>query len=230
MTRKEYRENVARFEEIVRNRKRDETMVALIIDSPWLPGFAGMDTRDFFFDTALWLAAYEKAHEALPEAVFIPDVWVELGMAAEPSGFGVPIQWHGNMPPSILPFPGGLQGLVDADTPDPERDGLMPMMLQQYERMKPLLAERGMPPRMAAARGPLAVASHLAGLTELLMATQIEPEKCLAVVEKTTELCIRWLRCQLDRMDDPVAVLVLDDGRSRGRARARRRGGPHQPR
>jgi uroporphyrinogen decarboxylase len=211
MTGKEYSENVARFERIVGERKRDETMAALIIDSPWLPGFAGMDTRDFLFDTAAWLAAYEKAHAALPGAVFIPDVWVELGMAAEPSGFGVPIQWHGNMPPSILPFPGGLQGLVDAETPDPERDGLMPMMLRQYERMMPLLAERGMPPRMAAARGPLAVAGHLAGLTELLMATQIDPDKCLAVVEKTTELCIRWLKSQLDRMDDPVAVLVLDD-------------------
>jgi uroporphyrinogen decarboxylase len=64
---------------------------------------------------------------------------------------------------------------------------------------------------MAAARGPLAVASHLVGVTELLMATQLEPEACLALIEKTTELCIRWLRAQLERMDEPVGVLLLDD-------------------
>jgi uroporphyrinogen decarboxylase len=30
-------------------------------------------------------------------------------------------------------------------------------------------------------------------------------------VEKTTDLCIRWLAAQLERMDDPIGVLVLDD-------------------
>jgi uroporphyrinogen decarboxylase len=33
----------------------------------------------------------------------------------------------------------------------------------------------------------------------------------LRLVERTTDLCIRWLKSQLDRMDSPVAVLVLDD-------------------
>jgi uroporphyrinogen decarboxylase len=64
---------------------------------------------------------------------------------------------------------------------------------------------------MAAARGPLAVASHLLGVTEFLLTTKTDRQNCLALLEKTTELCIRWLQCQLKRMDSPIGVLVLDD-------------------
>jgi uroporphyrinogen decarboxylase len=206
-----YPETVAKLEGIVRGRVRDQTMLCLIIDSPWLPGYVGVDTLDFLFDPSTWLAAYERAHRDLPGVAFVPDVWVELGMAAEPSGWGAALQWHHDSPPSIRGFPGGMEGFLEAPAPDPETDGLMPVILRQYERMKPTLASKGMGPRFAAARGPLAVAAHLLGVTELLMATQLQAERCLEVAERTTELIIRWLRCQLDRMDDPLGVLVLDD-------------------
>lgn len=207
----DYTETLSEFETIVRNRAKDRTMVALIIDSPWLPGYAGINTLDFFFDPEAWLQAYLKAHEELQGAAFVPDMWVEFGMAAEPSGWGTPLVWNRESPPSLHPFPGGLAGLLDRDIPDPERDGLMPVALRQYERMMPGLKARGIAPRMAAARGPLAVASHLVGLTELLMATQLEPENCLQLFNKTTDLCISWLRSQLGRMENPLGILVLDD-------------------
>jgi uroporphyrinogen decarboxylase len=64
---------------------------------------------------------------------------------------------------------------------------------------------------MAAARGPLAVASHLMGITEFLMVTQVEADDCLKLIDKTTMLCIDWLKAQLSRMGKPLGVLVLDD-------------------
>lgn len=207
----DYQTTLANFERLVREPTRERTMTALIIDSPWLPGYLGVDTLDFFFDPAVWLTAHERATADLPGVVFLPGSWMEYGMAAEPSGWGVPIRWSRSSPPSIWPYPGGVAALAEAGVPDPETDGLMPAILRHYERMAPLLADRGMAPRMAAARGPMAVASHLTGVTELLMATQLEREACLALIEKTTELCIGWLQSQLERMDDPLAVLVLDD-------------------
>ena len=207
----DYQTTVANFERLVRESSRDRTMTALIIDSPWLPGYLGIDTLDFFFDPSVWLTAHERAIADLPGVVFLPGSWMEYGMAAEPSGWGVSIKWSHTSPPSIWPHPGGVAALAEAGIPDPETDGLMPAILRHYERMAPQLADRGISPRMAAARGPMAVASHLTGVTELLMATQLEREACLALIEKTTELCIRWLRSQLERMVDPVAVMVLDD-------------------
>jgi uroporphyrinogen decarboxylase len=206
-----YPDILTRFEDLVRRKDKDRTMVVLIIDSPWLPGYAGVNTLDFFFDPKTWFEVYQRARQDLPGVAFVPGTWVEYGMALEPSGFGAPIQWSRKSPPSVRPYPGGLTGLLDAAQPDPETDGLMPVALRQYERMKPKLSAEGMAPRMAAARGPLAVASHLLGVTEFLMATQLDSERSLLLLEKTTALCIEWLDAQLKRMEDPVGVLVLDD-------------------
>ena len=206
-----YQATIKRFENIVKNREKSDTMIVLIIDSPWMPGYMGVDTLDFYFDPDTWLRSYTQVTDDLPGVAFIPGSWVEFGMAAEPSGFGVPIRWSRVSPPSIYRYPGGLTALLQARPPDPEKDGLMPVILRQYERMKSQFKQKGIAPRFAGARGPLAVASHLVGVSELLMATQLEPDSCLELISKTTELAIQWLKAQLLRMDDPVGVLVLDD-------------------
>ena len=211
MPNKTYPEKLRTFENIVRDKVKDKTIACLIIDSPWMPGYAQIDTIDFYFDSRLWFDAYLQVHNDFPDIVFIPDMWVEFGMGAEPSAWGVQIEWSHVSPPSIHGYPGGLQGLLDADVPDPEKHGLMPVILGQYERMGPVLKERGYRPLLAAARGPLAVASHLIGVTNLLLSTKLEPENCLKLLEKTTELCIRWLRSQLQRIEQPLGILVLDD-------------------
>ncbi|MCY2996356.1 MAG: uroporphyrinogen decarboxylase [Planctomycetota bacterium] len=206
-----YPQTLDRLVSLIRERRHDQTMAALIIDSPWLPGYAGVGTLDFYFDPATWIRAHEKTVQDLPGVAFVPGSWVELGMTAEPSGWGVPIQWSPHQPPGVHRYPGDLAALADVPTPNPETDGLMPIILRQYERMKQPLADLGLAPRMAACRGPLAIAAHLLGVTEMLMATQLEPELCQQLFDKTTELCTAWLRAQLDRMDQPVGVLVLDD-------------------
>jgi len=211
MTHDSYPQSLARFERLVRRRERGATMAALIVDSPWLPGYAGISTVDFYFDPGAWIDAYGRAHADLPGVALLPGAWVEFGMAAEPSGWGVPVRWHADAPPAVGPHPGGLGALAAMEPPDPERDGFMPVVLRQYERMMPALKARGMAPRMAAARGPLAVAAHLAGMTEFLTALKLEPANVERLLDATTDLCIRWLESQLRRMDDPVGVLVLDD-------------------
>ncbi|MCX7818508.1 MAG: uroporphyrinogen decarboxylase [Kiritimatiellae bacterium] len=204
-------EAIDRFVQTVRGRDRDARLVAWIVDSPWLPGWIGADTLDFFFDATVWMRAYERAQCELDGSVLIPGGWIELGMAAEPSGFGAPVRWNRCEPPNVLPHPAGLEALRRVDPPDPESDGLMPVILAMYEQRLPAMTAAGFPPRIAAARGPLAVAGHLLGITELLLATQTEPDAVRDLLARTTALCIAWLRAQLARMDRPVGVLVLDD-------------------
>ncbi len=206
-----YPQTLDRLLSLIRDRRNDDTMAALIIDSPWLPGYAGVGTIDFYYDPSTWIRVYEKVLQDLPGVAFVPGSWIELGMTAEPSGWGVPIQWSDHQPPGVNHYPGDLGTLAAAPVPNPETDGLMPVILRQYERMKAPLADLGIAPRMAACRGPLAVASHLVGVTEILMATQLEADHCHQLFDKTTDLCIRWLQAQLDRMDNPVGILVLDD-------------------
>jgi uroporphyrinogen decarboxylase len=44
---------------------------ALIVDSPWMPGFAGMSTLDFFLYPDEWLETHMKVLERFPDVVFI---------------------------------------------------------------------------------------------------------------------------------------------------------------
>ena len=71
-----------------RGGKPERVPVALIVDSPWIPGFAGVHMLDFFLDTRLWLDAHLALLARFPDVVFLPGFWVEYGMANEPSAFG----------------------------------------------------------------------------------------------------------------------------------------------
>ena len=92
-----------RFKQAARLEKPDQVPVALIVDSPWLPGYAGIDTRDYYLLPEKWLEINLGLLERFPEAVWIPGFWVEYGMAAEPSAFGVKLHFHADRPPSVEP-------------------------------------------------------------------------------------------------------------------------------
>jgi uroporphyrinogen decarboxylase len=185
--------------------------VALIVDSPWMPGFAGLHTLDFFLDTRAWLDAHLALLARFPDVVFLPGFWVEYGMANEPSAFGSRIVWHPDSPPSLWPLAIPAAEWPRLPRPDPETDGLMPLVLRRLERL-----ERGRLPephriRFAAARGPLAVAAHVLGTTPFLEATAAEPEAAAAALEVFTGTTIAFLRAQLARLREPVGILLLDD-------------------
>ena len=60
----------------------DSVPVALIVDSPWLHGYAGVDTRDYCLFPEKWLDINVGLLERFPDAVWVPGFWVEFGMAA----------------------------------------------------------------------------------------------------------------------------------------------------
>ena len=195
-----------------RGGKPERVPTALIIDSPWLPGYAGMHTLDFFLDTDAWLDLHLQVEARFPDVVFLPGFWVEYGMANEPSAFGARIAWRADQPPGLrhleLP-PSEWAGLP---RPDPETDGLMPLALRRLERLE---QGGGLPEphriRIVAARGPLAVAAHGLGTTPFHEATAVEPEATAAALEVFTDTVIAFLRAQLARLREPVGILVLDD-------------------
>ena len=194
-----------------RGGKPERVPVALIVDSPWMPGFAGLHTLDFFVDTRLWLDAHLSLLARFPDVVFLPGFWVEYGMASEPSAFGARVVWHADSPPSLRPLALPPAEWRHLPRPDPETDGLMPLVLRRLERLE----KGGLPEphrvRFAAARGPLAVAAHVLGPTTLLEATSAEPEAAAAALDVFTDTVIAFLRAQLARLREPVGILLLDD-------------------
>ena len=200
-----------RFASVAQGKHADLVPVALIVDSPWLPGFAGLDTLDFFLRDDEWRRVYLQLRDRFPDVAWIPGYWIEYGMAAEPSAFGARINWHHDQPPSIEPVRGGLNVLVDVEPPDPQQHGLMPLVLQRYADAERRLLPEGEAIKMVAARGPFAIAGWLLGIGELMVALKKEPEKINRLLETLTTTVVDWLKAQLNVLQAPEGVLILDD-------------------
>ena len=97
-------QNWERFLTAARLGTPDQVPVALIVDSPWLPGYVGIDTRDYFLFPDKWLQINLDLLKRFPDVVWIPGFWVEFGMAAEPSAFGCKMRFYPDRPPSIEPL------------------------------------------------------------------------------------------------------------------------------
>jgi uroporphyrinogen decarboxylase len=199
------------FKEAARLGEPERVPVALIVDSPWLPGYAGIDTWDYFLFPDKWLEINVGLLDRFPDAVWIPGFWLEYGMAAEPSAFGVKMQFHADSPPSIEPVVTDLEAWADLKPANPERDGLMPLLLRLYEVFEERLRAEGLGIKMVAARGPMAVASWLAGVTPLMMDVALSPQRLTRILDAVTTTLIRWLHAQLDRLQQPEGILLLDD-------------------
>lgn len=185
--------------------------VALIVDSPWIPGFAGISTLDYFFVPEIWLAANLQVARTFPDVIFLPGFWVELGMAAEPSGFGCRVSFYPDRTPLVHPLFTSLEAVQELKIPNPLTDGFMPMILNTYRWAQPRLGEAGYSIKLVAARGPLAIATHLMGVSEFLIGIKIEPEKAHQLLKLTTALSKAWLQAQAEAIGSVEGILLLDD-------------------
>jgi uroporphyrinogen decarboxylase len=200
-----------RFALVARGGQADRVPVALIVDSPWLPEYAGIDTLDYFLRPDEWLRINLGVRKRFPDVAWIPGFWVEYGMAAEPSAFGARIVWHHDQPPSIEPVPGGLAALAGMEPADPQHHGLMPLVLQRYADSERRLLPEGIKTSMVAARGPFAVAAWLLGMSDFLIALKTEPEASGRLLDVLTATITAWLHAQVEVLRAPEGLLVLDD-------------------
>lgn len=185
--------------------------VGFIIDSPWLPGWAGISTLDYFTSDELWFEANRKAIETFPDVWFLPGFWAEFGMCTEPSAFGAKCSFPENDLPHAAKIIRDVSEIDRLRVPNPQTDGLAPFVLNRLQLNRKRIERLGHRIRFAAARGPLNVASFLMGTTEFLMALRTDPDKVHKLLHIVTEYTVEWLRLQNRRIDSIDGILILDD-------------------
>ncbi|MCK6627694.1 MAG: uroporphyrinogen decarboxylase family protein [Anaerolineae bacterium] len=200
-----------RFKQAARLEEPDRVPVAFIVDSPWLPGYAGVHTLDFFLLPDLWLKIHKDLLDRFPEAVWIPGFWVEYGMAAEPSAFGARIHFHEDRPPSIEPVTTDIALWADAPAADPYEDGFMPLVLRLYKHAEERLQAEGLGINMVAARGPMVTAGWIMGISDLMTGLITHPKEISRFLDTLTTTIIRWLHAQLKQIRQPEGIMLLDD-------------------
>jgi len=189
--------------------------LGLIVDSPWMPGYCGISNIDFYVRPDAWYDSYIKIKKDFPDILYLPDWWAEYAMATEPSGFGVNFHFYDDNLPGVSPL---IDDMDDAEdiiarlkTPNPKKDGLMPLLLNLQRYMLPKLAEIGEQINIVSTRGPLTIASHLFSVTELLMCAKADPDVVHKLLKMTSQLCKDWLSAQLENVGHAEGVLMLDD-------------------
>lgn len=200
-----------RFKQAAYLGEPEQVPVALIVDSPWLPGYAGINTLDYYLFPEKWLQINLDLLTRFPDAVWIPGFWVEFGMAALPSAFGARIHFHPDYPPSLEPVTTDIEHWANAPLPNVKEDGFMPLALRLYEHMEARLQAEGLGIKMVAARGPMVTAGWLLGITDLMMGIITHPDEISRFLDKITTTIIHWLHAQLDTLREPEGILLLDD-------------------
>ena len=200
------------FKAAAKHQKADCVPMSLIIDSPWIPGYLGIRHIDYYFDQEVWFQSNLRIVAEFPEVIVLPSWWVEYGMAIEPSALGGKVRFPADQTPSEYPTLFRLEDLDQLSELDPKMDGLMPVALRQYQAQKGRIFQAGYTIPMVAARGPLALAVFLRGLTPFMMDLTDNPAGVHKFLAYTTNATIQWLKAQAEVVGDGVeGVLVLDD-------------------
>jgi len=185
-----------------------------IVDSPWIPQYAEVSHLDYYTDMNVWFTAQQKMKDELPNFIFLPDYWVEFGMAAEPSGFGCKVNFYMNQPTAISHIVNSaddIEMLSGVHVPNPYHDGLMPLVINYYKNVNPRVKEIGEEIKIVASRGPLNIAAQMMGVSEFLCAVKLYPDQAHMLLRKTTALVKDWLSAQADVLDSVEGIMVLDD-------------------
>jgi len=200
------------FKAAAKGRQVEETPLALIVDSPWMPGYAGMGHLDYYLDPDAWFRVNLRFAEQFPAVIPFPSWWIEYGMAIEPSVMGGNIHFFPDQPPGQTPWLVRLEDVGRLAAVNPRADGFMALALHRYRMQKSRIFDTGYTIPVATARGPLCTAGFLMGIDEFMVALSDNPEGVHKLLEFTTGAIIRWLEAQAEVIGPSVeGIFILDD-------------------
>jgi uroporphyrinogen-III decarboxylase len=200
------------FKNAAKRKPAASTPVALIVDSPWIPGYLGITHLDYFLDADTWFQANLRVARDFPNVIPFPSWWAEYGMAIEPSALGSRIHFYSDRTPDESPVLARIEDAAALTPVNPHSDGLMPFALHRYRTQKNRILDAGFTIPVVAARGPLCLASFLRGLTPLMTDLVEAPDAVQTLLQLTTRCVIDWLTAQAETIGDSVqGILVLDD-------------------
>ena len=196
---------------VLRGAFSDPLPTGFIVDSPWLPNWAGHTILDYFTDDGAFFDDNIQVQAAFPRTLFLPGFWSEYGMCTEPSAFGAVEIWGENEFPSAMKV---LRSPADIDLlepPDPRKHGLLPFVVKRLKHLEPKMLASGHRVRFAVARGPLNIASFLMGTTEFMMALRTDPEAAHQLLTLITDFLVEWIAAQREAFPSIDGLLILDD-------------------
>jgi uroporphyrinogen decarboxylase len=200
------------FKRAARLEKLDTVPMALIIDSPWIPDYLGLNHMDYYLDPELWFQSNLKIHHEYPDIIFVPSWWMEYGMAAEPSALGAKIKFWQNNTPSEYHTLYHIEDIESFPEYEVDCDAFMAMTLHRIKMQKQRILDQGEILPLVTSRGPLCTAGFVRSTTEFMIDIVEKPEWAHKLIGRCTNLIIDWLKAQTKIMGKTVeGIFILDD-------------------
>ena len=196
---------------LIEGRKLSYQPTGFIIDSPWIPGWYGISTIDYYSSDDLWFKSNLKAVNSFPNVWFMPGFWSEYGMCTEPSAFGSKMIFPESNLPHAEKIISGIEEIERLPTPNVKTDGLLPFMISRLRNNQGNIIRNDHQIRFAIARGPLNIASFLMGTTGLMTAIAMDPAGTHKLLKKISDFICDWLSWQKECFPSIDGVLILDD-------------------
>ncbi len=196
---------------VINGARYEPLPVGFIVDSPWLPQWYGVSRQDYYRSDKIWFEANIKAAESFADVMFLPGFWPECGMATEPSAFDANIIWSEETLPHVEKIINSFDEIENLVKPNVKTDGLLPAMLGRLSNNEKKINERGHSIKFAVSRGPLNIASFLAGTTEFLMGIKINPDEAHKLLSVVSEFISDWLTVQMETFISIDGLFLLDD-------------------
>jgi uroporphyrinogen-III decarboxylase len=200
------------FRKAAKRQPVDTVPLALIVDSPWIPGYLGINQFDYFIDPEVWFQANLRVAEEFPDVTLFPSWWVEYGMAIEPSAMGARIMFLPDQPPNQNATLHRLADLSGMAPIDPWRDGFMAFALHRYKMQKQRIFDAGYTIPVATARGPLCTAGFVHDVNNLMTNIVDDPDGVHQLLSFVTDGIIAFLKAQAEVIGPSVeGIFILDD-------------------
>jgi len=200
------------FKKAARLEKLDKIPMALIIDSPWIPGYLGIKHMDYYLDPEVWFQSNLKIHNEFPDIIFVPSWWMEYGMAAEPSALGTKIKFWEDNTPSEYHTLYNIEDIEKFPEYEVKNDAFMAMTLHRIQMQKQRILDTGEILPIVTSRGPLCTAGFVRSTTDFMIDIVEKPEWAHKLIDLSTNLIIDWLNAQAEIMGDAVeGIFILDD-------------------
>jgi uroporphyrinogen-III decarboxylase len=197
--------------QVIAGERVDPLPVGLIVDCPWLPGWAGATILDYLTDDRVWLETNLKAVARFPGMMLLPGFWAEYGMCTEPAAFGARCVWPENDFPFAVKMLHDYADIARLTKPNCRTDGMCPFVIQRLKHALPAIENAGHAVRLATSRGPWNIATYLIGHTEALVGVKICPDEIHQLLDVVTEFVCDWIAYQAEQFPTIDGMLILDD-------------------
>lgn len=189
--------------------------VALWDFAPWMPSMLGINATDYYRDVETKLKVQTEIQRLFPETILFPGLFPDYGVIIEAVSLGCEFKWLEDDAPFAMPCLHSAEDIKKLRPADPDKDGLMPVVLNEYKYMwknadKRLIDEYGYLDGVAVAMGPAETAGLLRGYDGLFYDMFDNPELVHKMLEIVTESIMIWIRAQ-EKVNGKLKRLFIVD-------------------